>query len=66
MRATFFALSAAQGKILTIDNLRKRHVIVVDQCCMRKRSEESVDHLLLHCEIASTLRSTIFNHVRQA
>lgn len=25
-----------------------------------------MDHLLLHCEIASTLWSTIFNHVKLA
>ncbi|XP_059436558.1 CMP-sialic acid transporter 2-like isoform X2 [Corylus avellana] len=50
LRAIFFVWSAAFGKILTLDNLRKRHVIVTNRCCMRKRSEETVDHLLLHCE----------------
>jgi hypothetical protein len=39
LRAAFFAWSAALGKILTMDNLRKRHVIVVDRCCMCKRNE---------------------------
>jgi hypothetical protein len=29
---------AAFEKILTLDNLRKRHVIVVDWCCMCKKS----------------------------
>jgi hypothetical protein len=43
------------GNILTLDNLRKRKVIVVDLCCMCKRSEESIDHLLLYCEIAREL-----------
>jgi hypothetical protein len=38
-----------------MDNLRKRHVIVVEWCCMYKMSEESMDHLLLYCEIASAL-----------
>jgi hypothetical protein len=33
-----------------LDN--KRKVIVMDCCCMRKRSEKSIDHLLLHCEVA--------------
>jgi hypothetical protein len=36
--ATFFAWSAALGKILTMDNMRKQHVIVVDRCCMCKRN----------------------------
>jgi hypothetical protein len=34
----FFAWSAAIGKILTMDNLRKRHVILMDRCCMCKQN----------------------------
>jgi hypothetical protein len=47
LRVAFFTWSAALGKILTMDNLRKRRVIVVDRCCMCKRNGESVD-LLSH------------------
>jgi hypothetical protein len=53
-RATFFVWLAALGKILTLDNLRTRHVIVMDRCCMCKRNEESVDHLF-YCDAASTI-----------
>jgi hypothetical protein len=35
-RAAFFTWSAALGKILTMDNLRKRHIIIVDRCCLCK------------------------------
>jgi hypothetical protein len=35
--------------------LRKRRVIVVDQCCMCERSGESIDNLLLHYELAREL-----------
>jgi hypothetical protein len=59
----FFASSAVLEKILTMNNLRKEHVIVIDWCCMCKKSEESIDHLLLRCEMASALWNTIFNHV---
>jgi hypothetical protein len=48
----FFVRSAALGKILTHDNLRKRNVIVIEWCCLCKKSGESIDHLLLHCEVA--------------
>jgi hypothetical protein len=54
--AAFFAWSAALGKILTVDNFRKRHIIIVDRCCLCKRDGESVDHLLLHCDVAFALR----------
>jgi hypothetical protein len=51
-RAAFFTLLAALGKILTMDNLKKRQAIVINRCCMCKSDGESVDHLLLHCDIA--------------
>ena len=50
----------ALGKILTLDNLRKRRVIVVYWCCMCKMSGESIDNLFLHCEVARDLWSAIF------
>jgi hypothetical protein len=36
LREKFFAWSAALGKILTMDNFMKQHVIVVDMCYMCK------------------------------
>jgi hypothetical protein len=59
-RAAFFAWSVALDKILTMDNLRKRHIIIVDRCCLCKRDGESVDHLLLHCDVASAMWNNIF------
>jgi hypothetical protein len=56
----FFAWLAALCKILTMDNLRKMHIIIVDRCCLCKRDGESVDHLLLHCDVASALWNHIF------
>jgi hypothetical protein len=48
---------AALGKILTLDNLRKRNIIVVDWFCMCKICEESINHLFLHCEVATKMWS---------
>jgi hypothetical protein len=59
LKVAFFAWVAAIGKILTLDNLRKRQVIVIDRCCMCKNNGESVDHL--HCEVACVLWNAIFS-----
>jgi hypothetical protein len=58
-RVAFFVWLAAFGKILTHDNLRKMNVIVIEWCCLCKKSGEFIDHLLLHCEIARNLWSYI-------
>jgi hypothetical protein len=60
LRVSFFVWTASLGKILTLDNLRKRGLIVIDWCWMCKRSGESINHLLLHCEVACTLWNVIF------
>jgi hypothetical protein len=51
---------AALGKILTFDNLRKINVIMVNLCCMFKKSGESIDHLLLQCEVTTKLWSALY------
>ena len=58
--------STALDKILTLDNLRKQHIIVINRCCICKRSEEMVDHLLLDCEVASALWNAIFSQFGMA
>jgi hypothetical protein len=52
--------SAALGNILTIDNLRKWHVIVMDKCCMCKRNGESTNHLL-HFDVAYAIWIAFFS-----
>jgi hypothetical protein len=46
-RVAFFSWIVALGRLLTIDNLQKRNLILVDWCCMCKKGGENVDHLLL-------------------
>lgn len=52
--------SAALGKILTLDNLRKWHVIVINICYLCKKIGESMDHILLHSDVAFALWSILF------
>jgi mannosylglycoprotein endo-beta-mannosidase len=55
MRVAFFVWEVMHGKILTIDNLRRRGICVIDWCYLCKGDAESIDHLLLHCSVASEL-----------
>uniref|UniRef100_A0A2N9FIH8 Reverse transcriptase zinc-binding domain-containing protein n=1 Tax=Fagus sylvatica TaxID=28930 RepID=A0A2N9FIH8_FAGSY len=61
LRLAFFFWVVALGCILTTDNLRRRHVIVLDWCCMSKESGESISHLLLHCSAAMEIWSFMFS-----
>jgi len=56
-REAFFVWTAALGKISTHDNLRKMNFVVIEWCCMRKKSGESIEHMLLHCEVVRDLWS---------
>ena len=38
------------GKILTVDTLMKRGCPLVNRCILCKDSEESADHILIHCD----------------
>ncbi len=59
-RACFFEWTAAWNRILTCDNLSKRGYTLTSWCCMCCSSGETVDHLLIHCPMASALWSWVF------
>ena len=48
------------GKCLTVDNLRKMKIWILDWCYMCKCNGESVDLLFLHYPVASDLWSMVF------
>ena len=59
-KIAFFTWTTTKWKILTMDNLRKQGLCVVDWCSMCKRSGESADHLVLHCCFAYDIWSMVF------
>ena len=59
-RVAFFVWTVALGKCLTIENLRKKKVCILDWCYMCKCNCESVDHLFLHCPVALELWDMVF------
>ena len=48
------------GKCLTIDNIRKGKVWILDWCYMCQCYGESVDHLFLHCLVAMDMWAMVF------
>ena len=54
-QVAFIVWTIAWGKCLTINNLRKRKVWILDWYYMCKYNGESVDHLFLHCLVAMDL-----------
>ena len=51
----FFAWEATWGKVLTLDQLKRRGMILVNRCFMCGEDEENIDHLLIHCKSAKML-----------
>ena len=57
---SFFVWTAVWDRILAGNNLRGRRMVFVDWCIMCRCNEETVDHLLLHCDKAYRLWSLVF------
>jgi len=51
----FFLWTAAKGRIITIDNLRRRGFSLANWCCLYKKNEQTINHLLVHCEYITGL-----------
>ena len=50
-----FSWEAAWGKILTLDNLKRRGMAFANICFLCEEDEETIDHLLIHCKSAKML-----------
>ena len=52
LKACFFAWEASSGKAQTLDQLQRRGWILANRCFLGHIEEESIDHILLHCDKA--------------
>ena len=50
-----FSWETSWGKVLTIDQLKRRGLTLVNRCVMCEEDEETIDHLLIHCKCAKML-----------
>lgn len=44
-----------RGRVLTLVNIIARGILWPNQCCMCYASAKSVDHLFMHCPVASSV-----------
>ena len=51
----FFAWEASLGKVLTLDQLKRRGRALANRCFLCGEEEETIDHLLIHCSKARIL-----------
>lgn len=57
-RVLAFAWLALHCSILTLDNLHKRKVTVINACPLCLANEEYVNHLLLNCKVGTLVLSS--------
>ena len=54
-KVSFFTWEASWGKVLTLDQLKKRGRSLANRCFLCGEGAETVDHLLIHCSKAKIL-----------
>ena len=63
-RVNFFAWEATWKKVLTLDRIQRRGCPLANKCYLCLSKEESIDHILLHCELTRSLWNLLFSLFR--
>lgn len=59
-----FISTLADGRCLTWDNLQRRGIQLCNKYIICKEEAEGVNHLFLHCKIASLLSNVVLNFIK--
>ena len=60
-RVVFFVWEATWRKVLTLDHIQRRGWSLANRCFLCLKEEESVDHVLFHCDRTRVLRHLLFS-----
>ena len=60
-RVSFFAWEAMWKKVLTLDRIQRRGWPLTYRCYLCFSKAESINHILLHCELARSLWNLLFS-----
>ena len=60
-RVGFFAWKATWNKVLILNQIPRRRWHLANRCCLCLSEEESLDHILLHWDMASSLWHLLFS-----
>ena len=63
-KISFFAWEASWGKLITLDQLKRRGRALANRCCLCEEDEETIDHLLIHYKMARMLWDLFLSTVR--
>ena len=61
LRVVFFVWGATWNKALTSNHIQRRGWSLVNRCFLCLKGEESVDHILLHCDRIRVLWNLLFS-----
>jgi hypothetical protein len=61
LHITFFIWATTLGRILIANNFRRRRFELINQCFLCKKDEETINHLLLHCEFTVDIWHLVLN-----